>query len=74
QNWLPAQCQRCAFLPMSQGGCPKNPFLTTPQVGTPATPRKRTRHETSPQHSLPHMLRMVGAMQKGHSPAFYQLF
>ncbi|HAS8278554.1 TPA: anaerobic sulfatase maturase [Vibrio vulnificus] len=69
---LSAQCQRCDFLPMCQGGCPKNRLLTTPQGEAHNVLCEG--YEMFFKHALPHMLRMVDAMQKGHSPAFYQLF
>ncbi|EPM3971722.1 anaerobic sulfatase maturase [Vibrio vulnificus] len=72
QNTLSTQCQRCDFLPMCQGGCPKNRLLTTPQGEAHNVLCEG--YEMFFKHALPHMLRMVDAMQKGHSPAYYQLF
>ncbi len=72
QEALSNQCKQCDFLPMCEGGCPKNRLLKTPQ-GEPHNVLCEG-YEMFFQHALPHLLRMVDAMQKGHSPAYYHLF
>lgn len=72
QSSLSEQCQKCDFLLMCQGGCPKNRVLKTPKGEDHNVLCEG--YEMFFHYALPHMLRMVDAMQQGHSAAHYRLF
>lgn len=72
QRSLSTQCTRCDFLPMCQGGCPKNRLIKTAQGEDHNVLCEG--YEMFFHHALPHLLRMVDAMQRGYSPAYYSLF
>lgn len=69
---LSSKCLQCDFLPLCNGGCPKNRIATT------ATGEVQNQlcegYEMFFIHALPKLLAMVDAMKKGHSPVYYPLF
>lgn len=72
QETLSYQCKQCDFLPMCGGGCPKNRLLTAPHGESHNVLCEG--YEMFFHHALPHLLRMVDAMQRGYSPVYYKLF
>ncbi|MGB2079907.1 MAG: SPASM domain-containing protein, partial [Vibrio sp.] len=75
QQSLSDKCKACDFLPLCQGGCPKN------RVATVVNAKGETQahnvlcegYEVFFRYALPRLLKMTDAMKQGYSPAFYQL-
>ncbi|MDR9826797.1 anaerobic sulfatase maturase [Vibrio sp. FNV 38] len=69
---LPTVCQACDFLPLCQGGCPKNRTGTTAQGET--TNLLCEGYKMFFRHALPRLLKMTDAITQGYHPKFYTLF
>ncbi|RKF19963.1 anaerobic sulfatase maturase [Alginatibacterium sediminis] len=72
RNQLAQQCLSCDFLPLCNGGCPKNRTLSTQHnepLNSLCIGYKQFFH-----YALPRLLKMVDAMKNGYSPMCHQLF
>ena len=69
---LSTLCQRCDFLPMCNGGCPKNRVDYDSDAQGVSVLCEGYKMFFS--YALPRLLRMVNAMSNGYSAEYYRLF
>ncbi|MGR5066309.1 anaerobic sulfatase maturase [Photobacterium sp. DNB22_13_2] len=72
QNTLPRHCKTCDFLPLCNGGCPKNRTLETADklpLNQLCQGYKQFFH-----YALPSLIKMVDVMKAGYPPQYYSLF
>ncbi|MDX2321958.1 MAG: anaerobic sulfatase maturase [Moritella sp.] len=71
-NDLNDKCRRCDFLPMCNGGCPKNRIDKT--LNGQNLNLLCEGYETFFRHALPKLLKMTDAMKQGYSPRYFSVF
>lgn len=69
---LCVQCQRCDFLPLCNGGCPK--YRQKTSVHGDEINMLCSGYQMFFRYALPRLLKMVDAMNNGYSAQFYMMF